>query len=90
MSNCFQLFSINNLHPEKDDAIILYFNKLNFAVKADVETFYDTLGGVLAVVESKASNSYLICFLINQRNFLAAQFPFLIKENDLEFLEKNL
>jgi len=46
------------LHPEKDDAIILYFNKLNFAVKADVETFYDTLGGVLAVVESKASNLF--------------------------------
>ncbi len=90
LNNSFQIFGVDNVNPEKDIAVNLFFNKINYAEKLDVELFYDGLGGVIDTAKFNKSNAELIAFLINQRAFLSSQFSFITKEDDLNFYMKYL
>ena len=48
------------------------------------------LGGALASTELNKSKKELITFLINHRNFLASQFNFITKEDDINLCKEYL
>ena len=90
LNACLQRFGVDSEQPEKDSAVNLFFEKLNSAEQYDTESLYDVLGAVLATTDLNKSNAKLICFLINQRRFLATQFPFLKPENDIDSIKRYL